>query len=65
MDRAAAQTAFSRYLDDHRGLTVARMRFIEMIIDHLTVRGVMDAAALYEPPLSNLHSGGPDALFAG
>lgn len=25
----------------------------------------MDAAALYEPPFSNLHAGGPDALFAG
>jgi type I restriction enzyme R subunit len=25
----------------------------------------MDAAALYEPPFSNLHAGGPDELFAG
>jgi len=25
----------------------------------------MDASALYEPPFSNLHSGGPDALFDG
>jgi len=25
----------------------------------------MDASALYEPPFSNLHAGGPDALFAG
>lgn len=25
----------------------------------------MDASALYESPFSNLHSGGPDELFAG
>lgn len=25
----------------------------------------MDAADLCEPPFSNLHAGGPDALFAG
>jgi len=64
MDRAAAKAAFSRYLTD-RSLTVPQIRFIEMIIDQLTARGVMDAAALYEPPFSGLHAGGPDALFAG
>ena len=64
MDRAAAQAAFSQYLND-RSLTAPQIRFIEMIIDQLTSRGVMDAAALYEPPFSNLHAGGPDALFAG
>lgn len=36
-----------------------------MGIDQLTARGVMDAAALYEPPFSHLHAGGPDELFAG
>jgi len=25
----------------------------------------MDASALYEAPFSNLHAGGPDALFDG
>jgi type I restriction enzyme R subunit len=64
MDRTAAQAAFSRYLND-RSLTVPQIRSIETIIDQLTARGVMDAAALYEPPFSNLHAGGPDALFAG
>jgi type I restriction enzyme R subunit len=64
MDRAAAQAAFSRYLND-RSLTAPQIRFIETIVDQLTARGVMDAAALYEPPFSTLHVGGPDALFAG
>jgi len=64
LDRAAAQALFSDFLGD-RSLTPPQIRFIEMIIDQLTARGVMDAAALYEPPFSNLHSGGPDTLFDG
>jgi type I restriction enzyme R subunit len=64
MDRSAAQSAFSEFLSD-RGLTPQQIRFVEMVIDQLTARGVMDASALYEPPFSNLHAGGPDALFAG
>lgn len=64
MDRAAAQAAFSEFLND-RSLATPQIRFVEMIIDQLTARGVMEASALYEPPFSNLHAGGPDALFAG
>ncbi len=36
-----------------------------MVIDQLTARGVMDAAALYEAPFTSLHSGGPEGVFAG
>ncbi|QDU82618.1 type I restriction enzyme EcoKI subunit R [Polystyrenella longa] len=64
MDRAAAQTAFSQFLND-RSLSPQQIRFVELVIDQLTARGVMDASALYEPPFSNLHAGGPDKLFAG
>ena len=64
MDRTTAQAVFSRFLAD-RSLTPPQIRFIEMIIDQLTARGIMEASALYEPPFSNLHAGGPDELFAG
>jgi len=64
MDRAAAQAAFSQFLND-RSLTPAQIRFVEMVIEQLTSRGVMAAAALYEPPFTSLHAGGPDTLFAG
>jgi type I restriction enzyme R subunit len=64
MDRTAAQAAFSAFLND-RSLTNNQIRFVEMIIDQLTARGVIEASALYEPPFSNLHGGGPDALFVG
>ncbi|HET7370481.1 MAG TPA: DEAD/DEAH box helicase family protein [Gammaproteobacteria bacterium] len=64
MDRTAAQAAFSAFLND-RSLTDNQIRFVETVIDQLTARGVMEASALYEPPFSNLHGGGPDALFVG
>ena len=57
MDRAAAQRAFSGFLSD-QSLTPPQIRFVEMVIDQLTARGVMEASALYEPPFSNLHAGG-------
>lgn len=64
MDRAASQAMFSEFLGD-RSLTPAQIRFVEMVINQLTSRGVMDASALYEPPFSHLHAEGPDALFSG
>ncbi len=64
MDRATIQKAFSQFLGD-RSLTGPQIRFVEMIIDQLTARGVMGPETLYDPPFSNLHAGGPDGLFAG
>ncbi|MBT9312038.1 DEAD/DEAH box helicase family protein [Leptothoe kymatousa] len=64
MDRATAQKAFGKFLND-RSLTGQQIRFVEMVIDQLTTHGIVEDAALYEPPFSNLHAGGPDELFSG
>ena len=64
MDRAAAQEVFSEFLSN-RALTSPQIRFIEMVIDQLTARGVMEPSALYEAPFSSVHAGGPEALFSG
>ena len=64
MDRAAAQEAFSEFLSN-RSLTTPQIRFVDMVIDQLTARGVMEPSALYEAPFSSVHAGGPEALFAG
>ena len=53
-----------RFLSD-QSLTPQQIRFVEMVIEQLTARGIMEASALYEAPFSSLHAGGPDALFAG
>ena len=62
LDRMAAQAAFSGFLAD-RSLTPPQIRFVEMVIDQLSARGVIEASALYEPPFSNLHAEGPEVLF--
>ena len=64
MDRDAAQKAFADFLGD-RSLTPAQIRFVEMVIDQLTARGIMEPAALYEPPFTSMHGGGPEGLFEG
>ena len=64
MDRAAAQAAFSKLLSN-QSLTPPQIRFVEMIIDQLTARGVIEPGARYEAPFIGLHAGGPDGLFAG
>ena len=64
LDRSAAQSAFSEFLND-QSLTPPQIRFVEMVIDQLTARGIMHASALYEPPFSNLHTDGPEVLFGG
>lgn len=64
MDRRTAHAAFAQFLED-RSLTSQQIRFIEMVIEQLTARGVMEPAALFKPPFSNLHSAGPTALFVG
>jgi type I restriction enzyme, R subunit len=64
MDRAAAQAAFSTLLSSE-SLTPPQIRFVEMIIDQLTARGIIEPGALYEAPFTGLHAGGPDELFAG
>ena len=64
MDRRAAQAAFSEFLND-RSLSTNQIRFIELLVEQLTSRGVIEASALYEQPFTDLHDGGPDALFEG
>lgn len=33
-------------------------------MERLTVQGVIEPSALYEPPFRDLHTGGPESLFA-
>ncbi len=62
LDRNAAKEAFSKYLDAAQ-FNSTQIRFVEMIIDHLTQRGVMDAGGLYEEPFTGIHYEGLDGVF--
>lgn len=65
LDRAAASEAFSHFLSaPGRTLTSAQSNFIREVINFLTHQGLMDIGALYEPPFTDLHTEGPEGLFA-
>lgn len=49
LDREAAKRAFAA-VQAGKTLTADQLQFLGMIIDHLTARGVMDPALLYEGP---------------
>lgn len=53
LDRRAAKQAFSA-LTEGRTLTGAQNEFLNMAIDHLTERGVIDPAVFYESPYTDM-----------
>jgi type I restriction enzyme R subunit len=64
LDREATKEALAEFLAE-RSLSANQIEFVNMIVDHLTQHGVMDAAALYESPFTDLTPRGPDGLFSG
>ena len=62
LDREAAAEAFSEFLTDSR-FGVAEINFIQLIIEHLTANGVMEARRLYEAPFTDHAPTGPDLFF--
>src|SRR5262249_13800603 len=63
MDRAAANDALTMFTKG-KTLTASQLDFVDLIVDHLTEHGVMEAARLYESPFTDLTPRGPDGLFA-
>ena len=62
LDREAAVDAFSDFLTGSR-FSTAEIRFIQLIVEHLTANGVMEARRLYEAPFTDQAPSGPDLLF--
>lgn len=60
LDRQAAKEALAGFV---LGLAANQIEFVNLIVDHLTEHGVMDAAMLYESPFTDLTPPGPEALF--
>ncbi len=63
LEREAAMEAFSEFLTDSR-FGAAEIRFIQLIVEHLTANGVMEARRLYEAPFTDHAPTGPDFLFS-
>ena len=62
LDREAATEAFSEFLTDTT-FTVEQIRFVQLIIEHLTDQGVMEVRRLYESPFIDHAPHGPDMIF--
>ena len=61
-DRAAAERAFARFLNDKR-YSCNQITFVNLIIDYLTQHGTIQPARVYESPFTSTAPEGPDAIF--
>jgi type I restriction enzyme R subunit len=62
LDRAAAKQAFDAFIQG-RKLTAHQQEFVNMVIDHLTARGIMDPRLLYESPFTDFDPLGVAGVF--
>ncbi len=63
MDREAAKEALAGFLSS-KTLSANQIEFVNLIVDHLTEHGVVEAAVLYESPFTDVTPQGPDGLFS-
>jgi type I restriction enzyme R subunit len=64
LDREAAKEALAGFLTG-KTLGANQIEFMNLIVNHLTEHGVMEAARLYESPFTDLTPQGPETLFSG
>jgi type I restriction enzyme R subunit len=64
LDREAAKAALSGFVGG-KALTANQIEFVNLLVEHLTAHGALDAGVLYESPFTDVAPLGPDDLFPG
>ncbi len=62
LDREAAKDALGGFTTG-KTLKANQIEFLDLIVNHLTERGVVKVEALYESPYTDVNQHGPDGLF--
>lgn len=63
MDREAAKEALGVFMKG-KTLRANQIEFLDLIVDHLTENGTLEAARLYESPYTDVNALGVEGVFA-
>ena len=63
MDREAAKAALGGFFNG-KTWSANQIEFVNLIVNHLTEHGSMEAAGLYESPFTDVTPHGPDGLLS-
>ncbi|WP_258934716.1 hypothetical protein [Nesterenkonia pannonica] len=62
VEREVAREAFAQFIQG-ANFSAEQLRFIELIVDYLSVNGAMKAASLYQSPFTDYAPNGPDEVL--